>query len=145
MPDSTARLTRRIVLLAFAAFASAMSIRIGDPLLPQLASAFGLPIRGVAPTVSGFAFAYGCMQLVYGPVGDRFGKYHVIAWATLASVAGALGSAAAGSASVLSACRVLTGATAAASIPLSLAWLGGHSPYPNPQAVRPAYEASVAG
>jgi len=135
LPDSTARLTRRIVLLAFAAFASAMSIRIGDPLLPQLASAFGLPIRGVAPTVSGFAFAYGCMQLVYGPVGDRFGKYHVIAWATLASVAGALGSAAAGSASVLIACRVLTGATAAAIIPLSMAWIGDHTPYQNRQAV----------
>jgi YNFM family putative membrane transporter len=123
------------MLLAFAAFASAMSIRIGDPLLPQLAAVFGLPIARVAPTVSGFAFAYGCMQLVYGPVGDRFGKYRVIATATLASVIGAVGSAASASIGWLIACRVLTGATAGAIIPLAMAWIGDHTPYAERQAV----------
>ncbi|MCC7461592.1 MAG: MFS transporter [Gammaproteobacteria bacterium] len=135
MPISEPRLRRRIVLLALAAFASAMSIRIGDPLLPELASVFGLPISGVAPTVSGFAFAYGCLQLIYGPVGDRFGQYHVIAGATLASVVGSLGSAVAASAGTLIAFRVLTGATAAAIIPLAMAWIGDHTSYQNRQAV----------
>ncbi|MFO1265415.1 MAG: MFS transporter [Steroidobacteraceae bacterium] len=135
MQDSEPRLMRRIVLLAFAAFASAMSIRIGDPLLPELARVFGAPISGVAPTVSAFAFAYGCMQLVYGPVGDRFGKFHVIAWATLACVTGALGSAAAGGIAALIGFRVLSGATAAAIIPLSMAWIGDHTRYEERQAV----------
>ncbi len=129
------RLTRRIALLAFAAFASAMSIRIGDPLLPQLARVFGEPIGGVAPTVSAFAFAYGCMQLVYGPVGDRYGKYPVIAWATLACVVGAAGSAAAGGIGTLIAFRVLSGATAAGIIPLAMAWIGDHTRYEERQAV----------
>lgn len=129
------RLTRRIALLSFAAFASAMSARIGDPLLPQLARVFSLPIAQVAPTVSAFAFAYGCVQLVYGPVGDRYGKYHVITWATLASVIGALGSAAAGSLGWLVVFRALTGATAAALIPLSMAWIADHTPYEGRQPV----------
>jgi predicted MFS family arabinose efflux permease len=132
---SEPRLLRRIALLAFAGFASAMSIRIGDPLLPELARAFGTPISGVAPTISAFAFAYGCMQLVYGPVGDRYGKDHVIAWATLACVVGALGSAAAGSIGALIGFRVLTGATAGAIIPLAMAWIGDHTRYEERQAV----------
>lgn len=135
MHASELRLTRRIVLLAFAAFASAMSIRIGDPLLPELARVFHAPISGVAPTISAFAIAYGGMQLVYGPVGDRYGKFHVIAWATLASVVGSLGSAAATGLAALIACRVLTGVTAAAIIPLAMAWIGDHTRYEERQAV----------
>ena len=135
MQVSESRLMRRIALLAFAAFASAMSIRIGDPQLPELARAFGAPISDVARTISAFSFAYGGMQLVYGPVGDRFGKFHVIAWATLASIVGSLGSAAAGGIGTLVAFRVLTGATAAAIIPLAMAWIGDHTQYEGRQAV----------
>ena len=34
-----------------------------------------------------FTAAYGVFQLVYGPIGDRFGKYRVIAWACAISAA----------------------------------------------------------
>ena len=129
------RLARRIALLSFAAFASALSARIGDPLLPLLARHFGLGVAAVTPTVSAFAFAYGCVQLAYGPVGDRYGKYHVVAWATLACVVGALGSAAAGTLGALIAFRALTGMTAAALIPLSMAWIADHTPYEGRQPV----------
>src|SRR4029450_11972333 len=38
-----------------------------------------------AETVTAFAIAYGALQLVYGPIGDRYGKYRIIIVATLAS------------------------------------------------------------
>ena len=49
--------------------------RICDPMLPELAKVFDAPMSAVAQVVSMFAISYGVMQLLYGPVGDRWGKY----------------------------------------------------------------------
>jgi MFS family permease len=35
-------------------------------------------MSAVAQVVSMFAISYGVMQLLYGPVGDRWGKYRVV-------------------------------------------------------------------
>ncbi|MDE2599513.1 MAG: MFS transporter [Rhodocyclaceae bacterium] len=128
-------LIRQIALLSVAAFASSGAARITDPLLPQLADAFALSAGQAAYAVSGFALAYGLLQLLYGPLGDRFGKYRVISYAMLASMAGALGTAMAGNFSMLVAFRVLNGATAAAAIPLSMAWIADNVPYERRQPV----------
>ena len=128
-------LIRQIVLLSVAAFASSGAARITDPLLPQLADAFAVSAGQAAYAVSGFALAYGLLQLLYGPLGDRFGKYRVISYAMLASMAGALGTAMADSFSLLLFFRVLNGATAAAAIPLSMAWIADNVPYERRQPV----------
>ena len=128
-------LIRQIVLLSVAAFASSGAARITDPLLPQLADAFAVSAGQAAYTVSGFALAYGLLQLLYGPLGDRFGKYRVISYAMLASMVGALGTAMADNFSMLVAFRVLNGATAAAAIPLSMAWIADNVPYERRQPV----------
>lgn len=128
-------LIRQIALLSVAAFASSGAARITDPLLPQLADAFAISAGKAAYAVSGFALAYGALQLLYGPLGDRFGKYRVISYAMLASMAGALGTALAGDFSTLVLFRVLNGATAAAAIPLSMAWIADNVPYERRQPV----------
>lgn len=118
-----------ILLLALAGFASMASMRVTDAMMPALAGVFDRPVADVAQNITVFAIAYGVMQLCYGPLGDRHGTLRVIALATLACALGALGSALSGSLSTLLVFRTLSGATAAAIIPLSMAWVGDNVPY----------------
>ncbi|RJX31019.1 MAG: MFS transporter [Oxalobacter sp.] len=128
-------LSRQILLLAAGAFSSALSTRISDPILPQLSQVFGITIGEAASVISAYALAYGFMLLVYGPVGDRYGKFRVITIAAIASLVGALGSALAISFQWLTLFRFLNGATACALIPLSMAWIGDNVPYERRQHV----------
>ena len=61
------------------------SIRIADPMLPALAAEFGGEPAAAASVITFFTIAYGAMQLVWGPLGDRLGKLRVVAWAALAA------------------------------------------------------------
>src|SRR4051812_41774087 len=115
---------RQIAVLAFGACGSAAALRACDALLPRLASDYGVGVGTAAQTVTAFAIGYGVMQLVYGPVGDRYGKYRVIAIATFASAATSLACAVAPTLGMLVFARLLGGATAGALIPLSMAWIG---------------------
>jgi predicted MFS family arabinose efflux permease len=124
-----------ILSLAFAAFASGISLRFTDPLLPRLASEFSISLGEAAHVITFFSIAYGVSQLFFGPLGDRFGKYLVIAWACAAcAVTTALCGLAPNFPTLLIA-RLLAGATAAALIPLSMAWIGDVVPYDQRQPV----------
>jgi predicted MFS family arabinose efflux permease len=121
--------------LSLAAFGSALSLRVSDALLPSLATEFSLPLGDASQVITAFAVAYGLSQLFFGPVGDRFGKYVVIAWACLGCAASALLCSLAPAFSWLLAARALAGATAGAIIPLSTAWIGDVVPYRQRQPV----------
>lgn len=125
---------RFVFILAVAAFASTSAFRVFDPALPQLTEEFGVSTGQAADVVMWFAFAYGVMQFVYGPLGDRFGKYRVLTIATLASVIGSVVVALAPTFEWILVGRFLSGATGAGIIPLALAWIGDHVPYENRQA-----------
>jgi predicted MFS family arabinose efflux permease len=124
-----------IVFLSLAAGASAMGMRINDALLPQLSGLFGVPLATAAQVVSLYALAYGATQVLWGPVGDRFGKYRVVGWAVLGCALASLACALAGDFNQLRAARVLAGMLAAAIIPLAIAWLGDVIPYERRQQV----------
>jgi predicted MFS family arabinose efflux permease len=124
-----------IVALALAGFASSMSSRITDPLLPLFASEFGVSLGKASHVVSFFAIAYGVAQLFFGPVGDRFGKYCVIAWACAACALTATLCALAPNLPLLLLARLAAGGTVAALIPLSMAWIGDVVPYDQRQPV----------
>ncbi|MDE3011868.1 MAG: MFS transporter [Pseudomonadota bacterium] len=111
-------------MLSCAAFASALALRLCDPMLPALAAEFQISLGRAALVVTAAGVAYGCCQLLFGPLGDRHGKFRVLAWACLASTIGAAGSALSDSFATLALARVCTGATTAALIPLSMAWIG---------------------
>lgn len=124
-----------IFALALAAFASGISLRLTDPLLPLFADQFAISPSEAAAVITSFSIAYGLSQLFFGPVGDRFGKYRVIAWACAACAVTASLCGLAQGFSQLVAARLLAGATAAAIIPLSMAWIGDVVPYERRQPV----------
>jgi len=121
--------------LALAAMASGISLRLADALLPRLAREFSVSLGQASQVITAFAVAYGLSQLFFGPLGDRFGKYRVIAWACIASTFTSLLCALATSHGGLLMGRLLAGATAAAVIPLSMAWIGDVVPYERRQPV----------
>ena len=121
--------------LALAAMASGISLRVTDALLPRLASEFSISVGQASQVITAFAVAYGLSQLVFGPLGDRYGKYRVIAWACAASCITSLLCAVAPNHAALMGARLVAGATAAAIIPLSMAWIGDAVPYERRQPV----------
>lgn len=124
-----------ILYLSFASFASAISLRVTDALLPRLANDFDVSLGDASYVITTFSIAYGLSQLLFGPLGDRFGKYLVVAWACLACSATAMLCALAPNFPMLLLARLLAGGTAAAVIPLSMAWLGDVVPYDQRQPV----------
>lgn len=113
-----------ILTLSLGAFGSGMSMRVMDPVLMRLSSDFEVSLGAAASVITVFAVAYGFSQLLFGPLGDRYGKYLVIAWASLGCAFTALLCGLASSFPFLLIARGLAGATAAAVIPLAMAWIG---------------------
>jgi predicted MFS family arabinose efflux permease len=124
-----------IVGLSLAAMASGISLRIADALLPRLATEFSVSLGEASQVITAFAVAYGLAQVAFGPLGDRYGKYRVIAWACLASAVTSLLCALAPSHWALIGARLLAGASAAAVIPLAMAWIGDNVAYAQRQPV----------
>ncbi len=124
-----------VVYLALASFASALSLRVTDAQLPRLAEELGVSLGDAAYIVTSFSIAYGASQLFFGPLGDRHGKYLVVAWACVACAVTASLCAVAPGYQMLLLGRLLAGATAGAIIPLSMAWLGDVVSYEQRQPV----------
>ena len=121
------------------AFASAASMRLCDPLLPVLAAEFGVTLTAAAATTTGFALAYGATQLFFGPLGDRVGRLPVIVVSISIAAAASVACALAPTLPLLIGGRIATGAFAAATIPLSLGWIGDNVPFEARQPVLARY------
>jgi len=117
-------LNRAVFLLSLAAFTSAASLRATDPLLPLIAEEYGVTAGAASAAVTAFALSYGLLQVVCGPLGDRYGRYRTIAVAAFISALGSAACAIAPTLDALVAARFLSGATIGAFIPLALAWIG---------------------
>ena len=128
-PAVPAATRRSILLLSFATFASMVAQRICDAMLPELSRTFSVSLAQAAQVVSVFAVVYGLSQLIYGPLGDRLGKFGVVTWATLACSVGSMVAVFADSLNMLVLARVMVALGAAAIIPLSMAWIGDEVAY----------------
>jgi predicted MFS family arabinose efflux permease len=126
---------RTLVFLAAANFASAASLRACDPILPEIARAFSTTPGDAAKVITFFGASYAVTQFVYGFVGDRYGHLKIVAITTFLSGVSSLLCAIAGSLDLLVLARIAVGLTAAAIIPLSMAWLGDVVPYERRQGV----------
>ncbi|MBO0754532.1 MAG: MFS transporter [Bradyrhizobiaceae bacterium] len=133
--------TRAIVLLAVAGFASQAMVRVADSLLPQIAADLGVTIGAASTIVSAYAITHGSMQLVIGPLGERFGKYVTIATACGLSSVLVLLCGLAHSLTNLTLARLASGAAAAWIIPLGMAYIGDVVPYERRQQVLGRYLA----
>jgi YNFM family putative membrane transporter len=127
--------TRPIVLLSAAAFCVSSCLRITDPMLPLLAHDFRVSTGAASVVVSAFTLAYSLSQLAFGPIGDRFGKYHVLSIAMALSACAIAAGAAAQSLRELAALRLLAGITTAGVLSLALAYVGDVVLYEHRQAV----------
>lgn len=115
------------------AFASMALTRVCDPMLTTLGSEFQVSVGRASHVISWYAVAYGALQLVWGPLGDRLGKIRIVIRAGFACAALCLLAGFATDFSLLVALRVAMGAAAAAIIPLSMAWIGDLVDYENRQ------------
>jgi predicted MFS family arabinose efflux permease len=131
----TPSIVRPIALLSAAAFVSVATMRVGDPLLPQVANEFHVSPGDASVIATAFALAYGLCQLVYGALGDRFGKYRLVAIASLVSALTVGSAGLAHSLAALGVARLAAGASAAAIVPLSMAFIGDHVAYENRQTI----------
>jgi predicted MFS family arabinose efflux permease len=132
---SGASIVRPVVVLSAAAFASVATMRVADPLIPQIAQELQVSFGDASVITTAFAISYGLFQLVWGALGDRFGKYRLVALMTLLSAATVALAGFAGSLAALGAARLVAGATCAAIVPLALAFIGDHVPYERRQTV----------
>jgi MFS transporter, YNFM family, putative membrane transport protein len=127
--------TSAITLLAVASFASQSMVRVSDSLLPQISADMGVSVGAASIVVTAYALAHGSVQLVIGPVGDRFGKYACIIAACAAASVLVLLCGLATSLPMLVVARLACGFAAGWIIPLAFAFLGDVIPYERRQQV----------
>lgn len=132
--DTQAATRAAVTLLAIASFFSGAALRICDGLLPRLASDFAITPGTAGQVVLTFAVAYGVSQLLFGPLGDRYGKARVMCAALFACALTSLACALAPGFDALVRLRVLWGMAAAGVIPLAIAWIGDAVHYEQRQA-----------
>lgn len=118
-----------LLLLAAAAFVSAGSMRVIDPVLHLIATDFAASVAQASVLIAAFALPYGVMQIAFGPLGDRYGKLPVMCVALVAFAAASASCALAWSLNTLVLLRGGTGMAAAGIIPLCLAYIGDHTDY----------------
>jgi len=124
-----------LLLLGSAGFLSAIGARIVDPLLAALASEFNTTISVVSLLITAFTFAYGCNQLILGPLGDRFGKLRLLLGALACYTLFMFACALAADLPILIALRACAGAASAGLIPTCLAYIGDAVRYEDRQVV----------
>jgi YNFM family putative membrane transporter len=131
--------TRAIVLLAVAGFSAQAMVRAADSLLPQIAADIGVSVGAASIIVTAYAFTHGTVQLIIGPIGDKFGKFVMVAIACALCSLTVMACGLAQSLTTLTLARLGSGLTAAWIIPLSMAFVGDAVPYERRQEVLGRY------
>ena len=137
-PTTTVSL-RPVLFLSLAGFCTMATMRVADPLLPEVATDFSTTAGHASIITTSFALAYGVFQVVFGPLGDRWGKYRVITLALGVAAIIVAATAASQSLATLANLRFAAGAVTAAVIPLSIAYIGDITPYEQRQPVLARY------
>ncbi len=86
------------------------------PTLPALTEGFAAPMSQAQLTLSALLLAFGCSQLVWGPLSDRFGRRPILLWGLTAYTLASLGSTLAPSMALLIVWRVVQGAAMGAVV-----------------------------
>eukprot|EP01037_Dinobryon_pediforme_P011983 gene11983-12072_t len=110
----------RLVLSTLMAFA-AISTDLYLPALPQVATALQAAPGRVSLTIAAYLVGFSAGQLVWGPIGDRFGRRRPIAAGVVLFIIGSAGCATAGSVDQLLMWRVVQAVGACAGVVLARA------------------------
>jgi MFS transporter, YNFM family, putative membrane transport protein len=114
-------------------------VRATDSLLPQIAADIGVTVGAASIVVTVYAITHASVQLIIGPVGDRFGKFVSVAVACSLCALTVLACGLAQSLTMLALARVAAALTAGWIIPLGMAFVGDVVPYERRQQVLGRY------
>jgi DHA1 family bicyclomycin/chloramphenicol resistance-like MFS transporter len=92
------------------------------PALPTMATALGSDPGTIELTISGYLVGFSLGQLLWGPMGDRYGRRVPIAIGLVLFVIGSAGCALSGRAAAMIAWRVLQAVGACAGVVLAPPW-----------------------
>ena len=110
-------------------------VRSTDSLLPQIAADLNVTVGATSVIVTFYLLAHGSVQLVIGPIGDRFGKYLCVALAAAAASVMVALCGLAPSLPLLVAARLGSGLATGWIIPFALAFVGDVIPFERRQQV----------
>ncbi len=91
-----------------------LAMTICLPSMQEWATTFGVDQAQVQLTLSGYVLAFGALQLVYGPLSDRYGRRRILLLGLSLACVGSVLAALAGSLVQLAVARVVQGAGSAA-------------------------------
>lgn len=134
-PAADPSLARMQIWLAISCFTASLFVRAVDPLVPVIARDLHVSVDQVALLGSAFAFPFGLMQLVWGPIGDRFGRSGVIRICMLIISLGGVASAIWPTWDWQFAMRVVCGVASAGIFPATIALIGDRVALEQRQAV----------
>ena len=134
-PPPSGSATRAIALLAVAAFGAQAMVRVTNSLLPQIAADLRVSVGAASIVVTAYLLAHGSVQLVIGPLGDRFGKYRSVAIAAACATVMVVLCGLAATLPLLVAARLGAGLATGWIIPFALAFIGDVIHYENRQQV----------
>jgi predicted MFS family arabinose efflux permease len=120
---------RLIICLGLASFASSVSMRALDPMLPIVASDLHVSLAQAAWLASAYSFPYAIMQLVLGPAADAFGKVRLICCALAGVTLGSMICVLAPEFGGVMAGRIIAGGSGGGVIPVAFALIGDRIPY----------------
>jgi MFS transporter, DHA1 family, multidrug resistance protein len=86
------------------------------PALPAMTTSLGAPTSQAQLTLSALLLAFGCSQLVWGPLSDRFGRRPILLWGLAGYTLASIGSVLAPSMALLIVWRALQGAAMGAAV-----------------------------
>lgn len=110
------------ILSALMAFAS-ISTDLYLPAMPAMAQSLHASAGQLELTISGYLVGFSLGQLLWGPIGDRYGRRLPIALGLLLFIAGSIGCALSTAAPVMIICRALQAVGACASVVLARAMI----------------------
>ncbi len=113
-----------LLILSCICFVASLSIRILDPVVPQIARDFATSPESIALLATAVALPYAFSQPVLGPLGDSMGKIRLIKVCLAVLLGSLLVSALAPTVEILFASRVVSGLAGGGLIPVALAVVG---------------------
>ncbi len=130
-------------LLTAAAFVVQLDTRAVAPLLPAIAQDLGVGVATAGLMVTAYNLPFAVVQVIFGPLGDRFGRVRTATGAFGLFIVGTGLTSLAPTMPALLGVRVLAGSVAAGVYPLTLAYIGDSVPYARRQAAVGFLAASI--
>ncbi len=113
-----------VYLLGFLAFWVNGDNYAAAPMLVKIASDLGIDIGTAALSVTSYMLCFGLFTILFGPLGDRYGRARILKIAAFGSAAFSMVSAFVPDLLSLIAARALNGAFSAGIMPLAVAYAG---------------------